>query len=263
MISVPTALIKVTFPFMQVVISPRNLNLVHPMNRSIKTFLLLLLMSNLPAVGGELIFEDKFERSESDDAREEVGNGWGTNSATRAKGNKQVDLVDGALHIYRHEIADHGVSVVQDLTFKDATIAMRFRIGKGDELGINIADMNEKSVHAGHLCVAKIRTNQVSIVDLKTGRMKLEVRERAKAKKLTKQDQKLLATKQTTEKRDISPDVWHDLKVQITGPTMTVYVDGQKAASLTSEGINHQTKSRLRLAVAKQAWVDDLTVHRD
>lgn len=220
-----------------------------------------LYVPNLHAT--DLLFEDHFERSETDDSKEQLGNGWQTNSKARAKGNKQVDLLDGAMHIYRHAVADHGVSVVQDMKFKDATIAMRFKIDKGDELGINIADMKEKSVHAGHLCVAKIRVNQVTIMDMKTGRMNLEMRTRAKAKELNDADKKLLATKQTTSKVTIAPDEWHDLKVVIAGNTMTVSIDGVESASFTSPGIGHKTKSRMRLAVAKDAWVDDITVHRD
>ncbi|MCO8120572.1 DUF1080 domain-containing protein [Stieleria sp. TO1_6] len=212
---------------------------------------------------GEIIFQDQFERTETDDQLEQVGNGWQTNSKSRAKGNKQVDLVDGALHIYRHDVADHGVSVVQDMAFKNAKIAMRFRIGKGDELGINIADMKEKSVHAGHLCVAKIRTHKVSILDMKTGRMNLKMREKSQAKTLTAADKQLIASKEKSFPVDLEADQWHDLKVEIADQTMTVTIDGKQVGQFTSPGIGHNTKSRLRLAVAKEAWVDDITVVRD
>lgn len=209
------------------------------------------------------MLEDRFDRQEADESKEEVGNDWGTNSRSRAGGNKQVDLIDGTMHIYRHEVADHGVSVVQDLEFRDATIAMRFRIGKGDELGINLADMKEKSVHAGHLCVAKIRLNKLTIIDLKTGRMNLERREKSKAKQLSKEERKLIAEREVSFPIDLDPKQWHDLKVVIDGRTMTVILDGKQAGTFTSAGIGHETKNRLRLAVAKEAWVDDVTVHRN
>lgn len=212
---------------------------------------------------GDVILQDDFNRSETDDSKEQLGNNWGTNSKTRAAGNKQVDLVDGAMHIYRHAVADHGVSVHHEVAFKDATIEMRFQIGKGDELGINIADMKEKTVHAGHLCVAKIRTNMVTIMDMKTGQMDLEIRTRNRAKQLTEADKKLLATKKTAVKTSVAPDAWHTLKVQIEGDTMTVSIDGKETAEFTSEGIGHKTKSRLRLAVAKNAWVDDVVITRN
>lgn len=232
--------------------------------QSISAALILLISCQTNfASADEVIFKDDFARSETDDSREDIGNGWTTNSRTRAKGNKQVDLVDGAMHIYRHEVADHGVSVVQDLEFTNAIIAMRFKIGKGDELGINIADMKEKSVHAGHLCMAKIRQGKVLITDLKTGRMQLERRERNKAKQLTAEDKKAIASKEKSFPVKLSTDKWHDLKVQISGDTMTVSIDGEKVGSFASEGIAHPTKRRIRLAVAKQAWVDDMLVTRN
>ncbi|MCC9603086.1 hypothetical protein LOC67_21260 [Stieleria sp. JC731] len=212
---------------------------------------------------GERILEDHFDRQEKDDTKEDVGHGWSTNSKSRAKGNKQADLADGALHIYRHEVADHGVSVVHDLDFKNVTIGMKFKISSGDELGINFADMNEKSVHAGHLCVAKIRPTKLTIIDLKTGRMKLDVHERSKAKTLTPADRKLIKSKEQSFAIDLSKDAWHDLQVQIENETMIVSIDGKKIGSLTSSGIGHDTKSRLRLAVLKNAWVDDVIVERN
>ena len=46
---------------------------------------------------GKLIFEDSFDRNESQETKDEIGNGWGINSKSRAGGNKQADLRDGAL----------------------------------------------------------------------------------------------------------------------------------------------------------------------
>lgn len=210
----------------------------------------------------EVIFEDHFDRSESDETQEQVGGGWGTNSRTWAAGNKQVDLADGALLIFRHKVADHGVSVVQNLAFKDTTIPMRFKISQGDELGINIADMKEKSVHAGHLCVAKIRPNKITLIDLKTGRTKLEMRETSKAKTLSAADKKLIRSKKRSFPIELDTDQWHQPKVNIADETMTVSIDGKQIGSFPSPGIDHPTKLCLRLAVAKQAWVDDVIVVR-
>jgi len=43
---------------------------------------------------------------------------------------------------------------------------------------------------------------------------------------------------------------------------MAVKINGNSAGKFTSEGIGHPTKSRLRLAVPKSAWVDDIKVTR-
>ena len=207
-----------------------------------------------------LLFEDGFERIEADDAKEQVGNGWETNSKKRAKGNKQVDLKDGALFITRHPVADHGVSVVKDVDFRDAQIGMKFRLAKGDDLGINLADMMEKSVHAGHICVARIRLNKVEITDLKTGPMKLENRSLKLAGKLTKQQKNAIGKKTKTIPVKLDADVWHALSVSVRGDLMSVEVDGVKLGEFRSPGIGHATKRRLRLSVGKSAVVDDLSI---
>ncbi|MGI9472734.1 MAG: family 16 glycoside hydrolase [Rubripirellula sp.] len=209
---------------------------------------------------GELLFQDDFNRQEEDDSKEQVGNNWGTNSKSRAAGNKQVDLKDGALHIKRHEVADHGVSVVQDVKFRDCVIELRFQLGKTDDLGINIADMQEKSVHAGHLCVARIRLNRVEITDLKTGRMNLQVRESRKSGSPSEAVQELVKKKSKFFDVDLSENEWHDLRVQIKGDTMSVAIDGESVGAFQSPGVAHPTKRRLRLAVGKSAVVDDINI---
>ena len=211
---------------------------------------------------GALIFEDNFDREESDNSKEEIGKGWTTNSKSRAKGEKQVDLDQGAIHIVRAEVADHGVSVVHDQEFQDGVIRLRFKLDDAkDDLGINIADMQEKSVHAGHLCMAKIRPKQLEISDLKTGRMKLEHREARQGAKETPEMKKLIATKSKKFPLDLEIGTWHQLEVRIEGDTMTVKIDDEVAGEFTSEGIAHPTKRRLRLAVNREAWVDDVEIY--
>jgi len=230
-------------------------------------FYLALLFACLPIAladqpAGTLILEDHFDRQESDPSKEEVGHGWTTNSRSRAKGVKQVDLDAGAMHITRAAVADHGVSVVHDLEFVDATIQLRFKLGEKDSLGINIADMNEKSVHAGHICLALVRPDKVEIADLKTGRMNLEVRTRRVAEKPSPADTKMLKSKSKFFDVDLEIDTWHQLQVQINDDVMSVSINGKPVAKFESPGIGHPTKSRLRLAVAKSAWVDDVMVWR-
>lgn len=209
---------------------------------------------------GKLLLKDDFEREETNPGKEEVGNGWTTNSRSRAKGEKQVDLDEGAMHITRAAVADHGVSVVHDLKFTDVTIRLRFKLGEKDSLGINIADTKEKSVHAGHICLALIRRNRLEIADLKTGRMNLEIRTRRVNDKTTADDKKLLKQKSKYFKINLAADEWHKLDVHIKGDVMRVAIDEKPVGEFQSPGIGHAMKSRLRLAVAKSAWVDDVEV---
>ena len=213
---------------------------------------------------GELIFEDRFERSESQETKDEPGNGWGTNSKSRAKGNKQVDLQDGTMRIFIHAEADHAVSVTHAAEFTDGTVSLRFMLEDAkDSLGLNFADLEFKEVHAGHLFVAKISPQSVQLQDLKTGNMRLDIREARQAKKpLTAEQQQATKGKDKTFPHAVEIGKWHDLVVNITGDTLSASIDGQLVGTFSSPGIAHPTKRMLRLAVARNAVVDDVKIWR-
>lgn len=212
---------------------------------------------------GELIFEDNFERNESQEEKEELSNGWASNSEKRANGNKQVDLRDGTMRIYFHESADHAVSVTHPAEFKNGAVEMKFMLENNkDQLGLNFADLKFKEVHAGHLFVAKIATNKVTLQDLKTGNMALETRKARQAKTLTKEQQQALKSKQKSFDNKLEVGKWHQLLVVVNGETLTISINGKKVGSLSSEGIAHPTKRTLRLAVPHQAVVDEVKIWR-
>lgn len=209
-----------------------------------------------------LVFEDDFNRNESQETKDELGNGWRTNSEKRAKGNKQVDLKDGALYIYCHAEADHGVSVVHDAPFTDGRVEIKFMLeNEKDTLGLNFADLKFKEVHAGHLFKVTIGTKSFELADFKTGRMDLDIRKAAKAKTLTDEQQKLLKTKKKRIKHKLETGKWYSAIVKVKGETLSLAIDGKELGSFTSEGIAHPTKRTLRLAVNKKATVDDLKVY--
>ncbi|MGB1124853.1 MAG: hypothetical protein ACPG4Q_06590 [Phycisphaeraceae bacterium] len=211
---------------------------------------------------GELIFKDDFERNESQEKTEEIGNGWSTNSKNRAAGNKQVDLKDGTMRIYIHEVADHGVSVRQPVEFTDGTVEMKFMLeDPKDSLGLNFADLKCKTVHAGHLCMARIYTHSVQLSDLKTGDMDLTIRKAKQADELTAEQKQMLKTKKKKVPHKIEAGKWHTLSVDISGQTLSVTIDGKKVGSFSSEGIAHPTKRMLRLSVPRQAVVDEIRIY--
>ena len=218
---------------------------------------------NLVADGQRtLIFADDFNRNESQEVKDEVGNGWGTNSKGRAEGNKQVDLRDGAMHIYRHKVADHGVSVTHPAEFKNGSIELRFMLeGEKDSLGLDLADMELKTVHAGHLFAIRIMAGEIEITDLMTGSMELGIREARLNKRLTPEQTNLLETKTKRFPHALMIGVWHGLKIDMVDNTVTVFIDGEEVGSFSSEGFAHPTKRMLRLAVPKKAVVDDLKIY--
>jgi hypothetical protein len=225
---------------------------------------LLCVSSALAANEGTLIFRDDFERSESQELTDEPGNGWGTNSRSRAKGNKQVDLRNGAMHICIHKEADHAVSVTQPAVFTDGAVGLRFMLeDPRDSLGLNFADLEFKEVHAGHLFAARVSPKEVRLQDLKTGNMRLDIREARQAKqKLTPEQEQAVAGKEKAFPCTVETGAWHDLLVRIKGDELSVLINGKPAGSFRSPGVAHPTKRLLRLAVPRNAVVDDVRIWR-
>jgi hypothetical protein len=213
---------------------------------------------------GRLIFQDDFARNETQEKTDEPGHGWGTNSKSRAKGNKQVDLRDGAMHIFIHSDANHAVSVTQPAEFTHGAVAMRFRLDDArDSLGLDFADPQCKEVHAGHLFAVRLSSKQVLFQDLKTGNMRLDIHTARQAKqKLTDQQQQVLKSTQKPVTHAVEIGKWHDLLVTITGDDLSVRLDGLVVGNFKSSGIAHPTKRMLRLAVPRNAVVDDVKIWR-
>ncbi|MDB4637966.1 MAG: DUF1080 domain-containing protein [Planctomycetaceae bacterium] len=209
---------------------------------------------------GHLIFEDDFERDESTPGKEEIGNGWTSNSPWRAKGNQQVDLVDGAMKVTRHKVADHGVAIFQKLDFQDAAVELRFKLGQGDSLGLDFVDREVKTIHAGHLCMARVALNKMTMMDSKTGHMDNKIRDRRQAGEKSPELTKLINSKKKDVILDLAPNSWHTLLVVVEGPMMATYLDGKLVGEFESVGIAHPTKRMITLAVGKKATVDDVKV---
>ncbi len=225
----------------------------------------VLFSITFPTIGwaehGKLIFEDDFERKEAQEEKDEPGNGWKTNSAKRAKGDKQVDLKDGAMRIFISEKADHAVSVTHEAEFKDGAVGMRFMLEDAkDSLGLNFADLKCKEVWAGHLFAVRIFPKHVLFQDLKTGMMDLEIRNAKKGDGLSKEQKKMLAEKQKKVTQSLETEKWHELLVQVKNRELTLTINGKEVGSFASDGIAHPTKRMLRLSVPRNAVVDDLKI---
>jgi hypothetical protein len=227
-------------------------------------FLLALTPLSAADDTGRLIFQDDFARKESQEQTDEPGNGWATNSKSRAKGHKQVDLRDGAMYIFIHAEANHAVSVTHPAEFTNGTVALRFMLEDSrDSLGLDFADAEYKQVHAGHLFAARVSPKQVVFQDLKTGNMRLDIQTaRTTKQKLTDEQQEALKGKQKTVPHAIAVAKWHDLVVKVMADELSVSVDGQLVGTFKSPGIAHPTKRMLRLAVPRNAVVDDVNIWR-
>ncbi|MFK7822438.1 MAG: sulfatase-like hydrolase/transferase [Planctomycetaceae bacterium] len=209
---------------------------------------------------GKLVFEDSFDRLEEDDAKEQLGNGWKTNSRNRAKGVKQADLKDGYLNIKMAAVADHGVSIKHDAPFDDGVVKVRFRIHDQKGIGFNFNDPKCKVSHAGHICAFQVKPNRVMFRDGKTGIFDLNTRKKKLAGAPKKEIDKLTKGKFRYVKRKTSKSEWHEAVILIEGDTMKVWIDGKKVGALSSEGIDHNVKQNMAFAVSGTADVDDLHI---
>ncbi len=211
---------------------------------------------------GKLIFQDSFDRNESQEATEDIGNGWGSNSKTRAAGNKQVDLHEGAMYIKLHAAADHAVSVTHDAEFQNGAVELRFMLeDEKDSLGLDFADLKFKDVHAGHLFKVDVSPKFVQINDMKLGNMNMKFYDAKKANALTDEQKAFLGTTIKKFPAKVSVGQWHQLAVRISGNTVTASIDGKEAGTFCSEGFAHPTKRMLRLSVPKNAVVDDVKIY--
>ncbi|MDP3069395.1 MAG: hypothetical protein Q8N18_03860 [Opitutaceae bacterium] len=231
-----------------------------------KTLILLSLAFASCSLGhaderGKLIFSDNFERTASQQTNDEVGNGWTTNSASRAGGNKQVDLKNGAMHIAMHPTADHAVSVAHEAGFRDGTVELRFMLEDAkDSLGVDFADLQCKEVWAGHLFKIDVGVGKVSIMDSKFGTMSLENRNLRLAGKLTPEQQKAIAALKKNFTAPIATGKWHSLSIRIVGDIAAVALDGKPIGSFASAAFAHPTKRMIRLGVPRKAVVDDVMI---
>lgn len=218
----------------------------------------LLLAADPPR--GTLLFEDNFNRDEAAAGQEDIGGGWTSNSAWRAKGHQQVDLKDGAMHVTKHAQADHGVAIFHDVAFQDGAVELKFKLGAGDDLGLDFVDRELKTVHAGHLCVARVTLRGLTLTDSKTGTMDAKIRERRLAGDKSPELAALLKTKTKAFKLDLAADAWHTMLITLEGDVMRARIDGREIGEFKSEGIAHPTKRMITLAVNKSAQVDDVKV---
>ena len=224
--------------------------------------LLAIFGGHLIATEPTLLLTDDFAREEKTPGKEDIGNGWTSNSGWRAKGHQQVDLIDGVMHVTKHAEADHGVAIFHNVEFQDGIVELRFKLGEGDDLGVDFVDRELKTVHAGHLCMARVTNKALTIMDSKTGGMDNKIRERRQAGDKSPELAALLKTKTKAFKLDLKPTDWHTLHITVSGDTMTVKIDDQPAGIFSSEGIAHPTKHMITLAVNKSAQVDDVKVWR-
>jgi uncharacterized protein (DUF952 family) len=231
------------------------------MKQFIFIFLLLSMALSANEDFGQLVFQDDFERSESQEEKDEPGNDWTTSSDKTAYGEKQVDLRDGYMHIYTHEKAWHATSVRHAFQFKDGTVELKVKFyDPQDSIKLNFTDLGEKSVHAGHLFNVEVSPVSVKLTDLKTGVMNLDIQKAKKSKTLSEAQAKTLATKSKSFKNELEIGKWHTLTAKVEGDVVSCSINGVFIGSFASSGIAHETKTLLRLLVPHKVSIDEIRI---
>ena len=209
---------------------------------------------------GQLIFSDDFDRDEATTDKEDIGLGWTTNSAWRAPGKKQVDLSEGALLAATHPDAGHALVLFHAAELRNGEVEFRFLMDASHGIGVEFADPDCKTVHAGHLCMVRIGGGKLTTSDLKTGNMDLKIRERRKAGEKSDELTSLLKTKTKSFPIKIQSDHWHTLRFSVRDARLTAFLDEEEIGSFVSEGMAHPTKKQLRINIPKSAAIDDVKI---
>lgn len=213
---------------------------------------------------GTLMFHENFNRAESQEIKDEPGNGWTTSSDKTAAGQKQVDLRDGHMYMHTAEDANHDVSVRHTFEFRDGTMEILVMLENDDDmLNLNFTDLDLKSVWAGHLFDVRISLTEVVQIDKKFGTMDLKVRNARNAGTMDPEELKRLQEKTLrTFPHSLAKGEWHLLQVHVEGDKLTAVVNGEEVGSFRSEGFAHPTKRMVRLLTRGHSVVDDMRVWR-
>ena len=217
---------------------------------------------------GELIVEDHFERNESQETKDEPGNGWTTSSDPQKNGAKNVDLRDGTLHIATPKGTGHGISVRHGFSFKDGTVSVRVKLqDKKDRLRLNFADLPSENVgvnHLGakHLFDAIITLDRISLEDKIGGGLSPGIIDDRRNKTLSKEQKKFLATKYKAFRHELEPGKWYTFAVHLDGDRISAHLDDKYIGDLRSSGFDNPTQTLMRCLVASEVTVDDFMVWR-
>ena len=207
-----------------------------------------------------LIFSDAFNRDEISSEREEVGNGWTTNTQRRAPGKRQALLREGAFQLATDPAAKHVVVAFHETSFSDGILELRFRRPADGTLGVAFSDPECKNVHAGHLCVLRLLPDSMTLTDLKTGSADLNILAKLKEGKRDAALDGLLKSKTKSFPFLLAADQWHTLRLHLVGEIMTAFVDGTEVGSITSQGVGHPHKRVLEISNNKPVMVDDVKI---
>jgi hypothetical protein len=207
----------------------------------------------------ELLFSDDFEGAEPAKVWHRVVPTFtvekGTLKGTQTR-DKNIPAADGKPAVQAHA-AVHGL----EIPTKDSVVEVKIRLEGATFVSVEFDDRKYTNAHYGHICLAQVRTNGVTIIDQRDGSMRNDIYAMSQDPAKKAERAQLLKGRQVTYPAKIESGKWYTLVVETVGDEMRVTLDGKPAAYHKSSGIGHATKSKIELgAGGKDGFFDDIKV---
>jgi len=211
---------------------------------------------------GTLLFADDFNRADASTTRDGLANGWDSNSARRASGQKQATITDGVLTIETAPGADHNAVIFHPLApdFQDGVIQIRARLSGDESFAIDFNNPECKTVHSGHIINVGFSKRGILIKDSKTGAMDLKIRDQVKTGKKTPALTERLRTKTKLIPAKLTDGQWHTLTMVKHGNALRITIDGQLTGEFRSSGMTHDSITKVSISAKVSPQLDDLII---
>lgn len=141
------------------------------------------------------------------------------------------EIVDGTLRSRNFPEEKHQAGITRLASGTDIRLAYRVKIPKGGLSQITIRGNNPIVERNFHIAVLRIAPNGISAADNDVIHPK-DSPEGIEMKAKGQWNRKFFIAK--TEKREIAPDVWHDIVLELRGKEMSAFVDGEIALTYTT-----------------------------
>ncbi len=152
------------------------------------------------------------------------------------------------------EVKGHQAVAGREVPTKDSVIEFRFKLGGAQSVTAEFDDRKFNGSHYGHLCMARIAADKITLVDQKG----LAV---ARPEGATGEPPTPQGRKNSSYPLNLDPQAWHTFMLETVGDTMRASIDGKPVAVLKSPGIAHPTKSKVEFGcMGKDGFLDDLKI---
>jgi hypothetical protein len=225
----------------------------------IKSLLLgAILLSGIvsPAIGDDskallstptaVLFSDTFER-------ESLGDTWQASQRSFA-------IRDGVMTGGMRDQATHPAIAKVSTNFRDIALRFSFRFDGAKSFNIVFNDINEKSVHSGHVARMTVSPNKLTLTDDKTGLMSLEWVHKRNDPQFKNAVDQVREEKSHAFPFNWQTGQWYTLLMEVVGDEVLVSIDGKPAGYIRCAGFGHPTKTSFHFSISgRDLCVDNLT----